>query len=129
MKNNFKAWLKAALIRAGKTFVQSATSLLSTAVVFADVNVLLLVNTAGLSAIASLFTSMVGLPELGTGNENKYKAMIIRAVKTVAQTALSYIATLTLVSEVDWARVASASLLAGLISLGMNFHVDLPEVE
>lgn len=129
MKKNFLDWLKAALIRAGKTFVQSATSLLSTAVVFADVNVLLLVNTAGLSAIASLFTSMVGLPELGDGNESKYKAMIVRAVKTVAQTALSYIATLTLVSEVDWARVASASLLAGLISLGMNFHVDLPEVE
>lgn len=129
MKHNFINWLKAATIRAAKTFIQSATSLLSTAVVFADVNILLLLNTAGLSAIASLFTSMAGLPELEDVGENKYKAMLIRAVKTVAQTALSYIVTLSVVSEVDWVRVLSASLLAGLVSLGMNFKGDLPEVE
>lgn len=129
MKKNILVWLKAAAIRAAKTFVQSATSLLSTAVVFSDINVLLLLNTAGLSAIASLFTSMAGLPELEDVGENKYKAMLIRAVKTVAQTALSYIVTLSVVSEVDWVRVLSASLLAGLVSLGMNFKGDLPEVE
>lgn len=129
MKKNFVDWLKAAAIRAGKTFIQSATSLLGTAVVLSDVNILLLLNTAGLAAITSIFTSLAGLPELGESGENRYKAMLIRALKTVAQTALSYIVTLSVVSEVDWARVASASVLAGLVSLGMNFKGDLPEVE
>lgn len=126
---NFLNWLKAALIRAGKTFIQSGTSILSTAVVLSDVNVLLILNTAGLAAILSVITSLAGLPELESGSENKAKAILIRALKTVAQTALSYVATMTLISEVDWLKVLSASVLAGIISVGMNFKADLPEVE
>lgn len=125
-----KQWLKAALIRATKTFIQSGTSILSTAVLLSDVNPLLIINTAGLAFIVSLVTSVAGLPELGIGGENKYKAMMVRALKTVAQTALSYISTMAMISEVDWLKVASASILAGIISLGMNFQPDkLPEVK
>lgn len=128
MKKNLE-WAKAAFIRAFKTFVQSGTSLLTTAVVLSDIDPLLILQTAGLAFITSLITSTAGLPELGEGTENKVKAALIRCVKTMAQTALSYVATMTMINEVDWIRVTSASAVAGLISLGMNFKADkLPEV-
>jgi len=40
-----------------------------------------------------------------------------RAIKTTAQTAVATIGTSIAVSEVDWALVLSASILAGLLSL------------
>lgn len=126
---DFKVWLHAALVRAVKTFIQSATAILSTAAVLGDLNILYILNTAGLAFVFSLVTSVAGLPELGTGTENKYKAMFIRAFKTMAQTAGSMLASAVLVSDVDWLNVLSASVLAGLVSLGMNFKPDkLPEV-
>ena len=56
------------------------------------------------------------------------KAAGIRAIKTVGQTALSMICTCTLMSEVDWSIVLSASVLAGIISL-LTSTVGLPEVK
>ena len=41
----------------------------------------------------------------------------MRAIKTVAQTAVATIGTTAVISEVDWVTVASASLLAGILSL------------
>lgn len=60
--------------------------------------------------------------------KNWLKAASVRAVKTVAQTAIATIGTSTLISEVDWAVVVSASLLAGLLSLLFSLK-GLPEVE
>ena len=57
-----------------------------------------------------------------------FKAAGIRALKTVAQTAVATIGTSAVVSEVDWIMVLSASLLAGILSL-LTSVAGLPEVE
>lgn len=56
------------------------------------------------------------------------KCASVRAIKTVAQTAVATIGTSALISEVDWLMVASASLLAGLLSL-LTSVAGLPEVK
>lgn len=56
------------------------------------------------------------------------KAAGIRAIKTVAQTAVATIGTGAVFSQVDWRMVVSASILAGVLSL-LTSVAGLPEVE
>ena len=59
--------------------------------------------------------------------KNWVKAAGIRALKTVAQTAVATIGTTAVMSEVNWLAVASASVLAGLLSI-LTSVAGLPEV-
>ena len=56
------------------------------------------------------------------------KAAGIRAIKTVAQTAVASIGTSAVLSEVNWVLVASASILAGILRL-LTSVAGLPELE
>ena len=56
------------------------------------------------------------------------KAALVRAVKTVAQTAVATIGTAAALGQVDWIMVGSASVLAGLLSL-LTSVAGLPEVQ
>ena len=60
--------------------------------------------------------------------KNWLKAAGIRAVKTIAQTAIATIGTSAILSEVNWAVVGSAALLAGILSL-LTSVAGLPEVQ
>ena len=56
------------------------------------------------------------------------KASGIRAIKTVAQCAVATIGTSAVMGEVDWVMVASASALAGIVSL-LTSVAGLPELD
>lgn len=59
--------------------------------------------------------------------KNWAKAAGIRAIKTVAQTAVATIGTAAALGQVDWRLVASASVLAGVLSL-LTSVAGLPEL-
>lgn len=61
-------------------------------------------------------------------NAKWWKAAGIRAIKTVAQTAVATIGTSAVLSEVNWLVVVSASALAGILSL-LTSIAGLPEVK
>lgn len=61
---NFKKWIKAAGVRAVKTFAQSAVAIIGTSVFIGEVNWIAVTSAACLAAVLSFFTSVAGLPEV-----------------------------------------------------------------
>lgn len=57
-----------------------------------------------------------------------WKAALIRAIRTIAQTAVATIGTGALLNEINWLSVGSASLVAGILSILTSIATGLPEV-
>ena len=57
-----------------------------------------------------------------------WKAAAIRAIRTVAQTAVATIGTTAVLEEVNWIMVGSSALLAGILSILTSIATGLPEV-
>ena len=68
------------------------------------------------------------MDELKNNTKNWVKAAGIRAVKTVAQTAVATIGTAAALDSVNWVMVTSASVLAGILSI-LTSIAGLPEVK
>lgn len=60
-------------------------------------------------------------------NKRWWKCAGVRALKTICQTAVATIGTATVMEEVNWLMILSASLLAGILSL-LTSLAGLPEV-
>lgn len=60
---------------------------------------------------------------------NFIRFALIRAARTVAQTAVATIASAQILSDVSWSVVISASILAGILSILTSIATGLPEVE
>ena len=73
-----------------------------------------------------MFKNCVFKPDVNT--VKWLKAAGVRAIKTVAQTAIATIGASATMSEVNWTIVGSASLLAGMISI-LTSIAGIPEVE
>lgn len=58
-----------------------------------------------------------------------WKAALIRAIRTICQTAIASIGTALVLSDVNWLYVLSASALAGLLSILNSIATGLPEVD
>ena len=59
---------------------------------------------------------------------NFWKAALIRAIRTICQTAIATIGTTALIEEVNWLLVLSSAALAGLLSILNSIATGLPEV-
>lgn len=62
-------------------------------------------------------------------NEQWFKSALIRAIKTMAQTALSMITIGMAISDVDWKQLVSITLVAGLYSILTSIVTGLPEAK
>ena len=64
MKWNWMEWLKAALIRAVKTFAQTAVSMIAVGAAFSEIDWLRVLSVSGVAFVLSMLTSLAGLPEV-----------------------------------------------------------------
>lgn len=58
-----------------------------------------------------------------------WRAALIRAIRTIAQTAIATIGTAAFITDVNWLGVVSASALAGILSVLTSVASGLPEVD
>lgn len=68
---NKKKWLKAAAVRAMKTFCQTAASMMTVGQTIYEVDWIGILSVSGLAAIMSMLTSLAGIPEVERENQEE----------------------------------------------------------
>jgi hypothetical protein len=121
-----KVWWEAAGGRALRTAIVVTLPYLP-AIYVGQIPYLVILSTAGLAAILSLLTSVVGLPEVDGKNPVWWFAIAERVVKTIAQAIVAGIGNAVLIQDVHWPNILQAALAAGFGSLLFAFLKDLPE--
>ena len=71
MKDDFKAWIQAAAIRAVKTMAQTAAGMIAVGAALSDVTWIYVGSVSLTAGILSILTSIVGLPEVELKKENE----------------------------------------------------------
>lgn len=69
MRENFIVWAKAATVRAVKTVAQTAVGAIGGAMMFGEVDWLVVCSASLLAGVLSVLTSVAGLPEVKAGDE------------------------------------------------------------
>lgn len=64
MKRNWRSWLKAALVRAAKTFAQTMAGCITVGAAVEEVQWSHALSVSGVAFVLSMFTSLAGLPEV-----------------------------------------------------------------
>lgn len=120
-------WWKAAALRGVRTAIVIAIPYLGTVVLFRDVNWLTIASAAALGFVASIITSLAGIPEASGKTVPFYVALTERTVKTLAQGLAVGIGNAVLFTDVDWSTIAQAALISALGSLLLGVLGFLPE--
>jgi hypothetical protein len=118
-------WWKDAGKRAAYTALAVAVPYLG-ASLLADVPWVTVLLTAALAFLASIVTSLAGLPEVEGVDLPWWLAAVERVVKTFAQSLAAGFVGATLITDVDWTLVLQAALLAALGSLVRLILATLP---
>lgn len=119
------AWWRAAALRALYTALAIALPYLGGALI-ADIAWLTIVSAAGLGFIASLATSLAGLPESVGVHLPWWLAAVERTVKTFAQALAAGFVGAVLLADVAWSTVVQAALISALTSLVRLVLATLP---
>ena len=120
-----RAWWKAALLRAIYTAVAIAVPYLGGALL-ADIQWWTALSAAALGFVASLATSLAGLPEANGVDLPWWLAALERVIKTFAQALAAGFVGATLLADVAWSTVLQAALIAALTSLLRLILATLP---
>jgi hypothetical protein len=120
------AWWKNAALRALYTAVAVAIPYLGGALL-TDVPWLTIGSAAALGFIASLATSLAGIPEAVGVALPWWLAAVERVVKTFAQALLAGFVGATLLTDVPWSTVLQAAALSALVSLLRLILATLPK--
>ncbi|GGH34285.1 holin [Microbacterium album] len=120
-----KLWWRDAALRALYTAVAVALPYLG-ATLITEVPWLTVILAGGLGAVASLATSLAGLPEVEGVDLPWWLAAVERTVKTFAQALGAGFVGATLLTDVDWPMVLQAAALSALVSLLRLVLATLP---
>ena len=120
-----RTWWKAALLRALYTAVAIALPYIGGALI-ADIAWLTAASAAGLGFLASVATSLAGLPEAEGVELPWWLAAVERVVKTFAQALAAGFLGATLLADVAWATVLQAAAIAAFTSLLRLILATLP---